>query len=79
MREGLLWFDDNPGRDLAEKVARAARRYQQKYGASPNVCYVHPSMLGGNGIGDEQQVGEVCVAPSPAVLRHHFWVGQERD
>ena len=47
MKEGLLWYDDNPSRDLAEKIGRAARRYRQKFGAAPDVCYVHPSLLKG--------------------------------
>lgn len=75
MNEGLLWYDDDPGRDLAEKIGRAARRYRQKFGTSPDVCYVHPSALGGNG--KVRKVGEVSVAPLPSVLRHHFWVGRE--
>jgi len=81
MKEGLLWYDDNPGRDLAEKIGRAARRYRQKFGASPDVCYVHPSALGGNGrpqaVGKMRKVNGVHVAPLPSVLRHHFWVGRE--
>ena len=75
MKEGLLWYDDNPGRDLAEKVGRAAQRYRQKFGAAPDVCYVHPSALSGNG--KVRKVGGVRVASLPSVLRYHFWVGRE--
>ena len=75
MKEGLLWYDDNPGRDLAEKIGPAARRYRQKFGTAPEVCYVHPSTLGGNG--KVKQVGGVRVASLPSVLRHHFWLGRE--
>jgi hypothetical protein len=75
MKVGLLWYDDNPGRDLAEKIRPAARRYRQKFGTAPEVCYVHPSMLGGNG--KVKQVGGVRVAPLSSVLRHHFWLGRE--
>lgn len=91
MNEGLLWYDDDSGRDLAEKVKRAARRYRQKFGASPNVCYVHPSTLASassaepannastklSAGGKARKVGGVRVAPLPSVLRHHFWLGQE--
>ncbi|MBU0704291.1 MAG: hypothetical protein KKC18_10550 [Chloroflexi bacterium] len=49
MKEGLLWYDDDPGREMAEKIGRAARRYRQKFGAAPDICYVHPLALGGNG------------------------------
>ena len=82
MKEGLLWYDDNPGRDLAEKVGRAARRYRQKFGTPPNICYVHHSVLhsqGGAGNGKVRKVGGVRVSPSPTVLRHHFWVGREEE
>ena len=45
MQEGLLWFDANPKRDIADKVARAADRYRVKFGRRPNLCYVHESVL----------------------------------
>ncbi|HEY72066.1 MAG: hypothetical protein DRJ03_10250 [Chloroflexi bacterium] len=79
MKQGLLWYDDNPGRDLADKVRQAARRYRQKFGAAPDICYVHPLALNGNGNGKGQKVGRVCVSPLPSVLRHHFWLGQEEQ
>ena len=75
MKTGLLWFDDDPGRDLTEKIGRAARRYRQKFGTPANVCYVHPSALNGNS--RVQKVGGVRVASKPSVLQHHFWVGRE--
>lgn len=74
MKEGLLWYDDDPARNLPEKVKRAARRYKQKFGASPTVCYVHPSALNG-----KQRVGQVHVTSRPSVLRHHFWLGREKQ
>lgn len=73
MKVGLLWFDDNPDRDLAEKVRRAAQRYRQKFGKPANVCYVHPSALGDNS--RVEKVGRVRVASKRSVLQHHFWVG----
>lgn len=77
MREGLLWYDDDPERDLAEKIGRAARRYRKKFGAPPDACYVHPSALKGNG--KMQQVGHVRVTPLPSILRSHFWLGREEE
>lgn len=75
MKVGLLWFDNNPRHNLAEKIGPAARRYRQKFGTSPNICYVHASTLGGNG--RTAQVGTVRVTTSPTVLPHHLWIGQE--
>jgi len=74
METGLLWFDNDPQRGLEEKVRQAARRYRQKFGRQPNVCYVHPSLLGKKG----RVLGKVRVAPLPSVLQHHFWIGEEK-
>ena len=72
MREGLLWYDDTPDRILADKIMPAVRRYREKFGVAPNVCFVHVSELD-----SEQQVDGVRVSSRPTVLRHHFWVGRE--
>ena len=75
IREGLLWYDDDSKRELADKVLRAARCYQRKHGVAPNVCYVHPSAIG-NGARSER-VGGVHVAALGSVLRNHYWLGNE--
>ena len=52
MDVGMLWFDNDRRKDLSSKVTRAANYYREKYGRAPNVCFVHPSMLGAsNGSG----------------------------
>ncbi len=68
---GMLWLDDSPNRSLEEKVARAARYYQQKYGADVDICYVNKAILAG-----PLQVGIIQVLPAPQVLPHHFWLGR---
>ena len=45
MKEGLLWFDNDPQRKLAEKVSRAAARYQVKFGCRPTICYLNAGEL----------------------------------
>jgi hypothetical protein len=42
---GMLWYDGDTKRTLDAKVASAVAYYQTKYGATPTVCFVHPSML----------------------------------
>ncbi len=73
MKVGLLWFDDDPARDLAQKVGGAARHYRKKFGRRPTICYVNPTMLNGKA----RQVGGLKVAPLGSVLRHHFWIGEQ--
>jgi hypothetical protein len=75
MDTGLLWFDDNSQRGIEEKVLRAAAHYQRKYGQMPNLCFVHPGMLKGNGKRKTLQAGEVEVRPGRAILPDHFWLG----
>ena len=73
MQEGLLWFDADPKRDLTEKVARAAARYQAKFGHRPNLCYLNPAMLEN----DSLETSGVRLVPAANVLKHHFWIGEE--
>jgi hypothetical protein len=68
---GLLWFDGDPKRCLAEKVERAAAYYTRKLGHAPDTCFVHPSMVAEQG----QLCGAVRVKPDRIVLPNHFWIG----
>jgi hypothetical protein len=74
MNSGLLWFDDSK-QELVDKIAQAARRYEQKTGRRPSRCYVHPGELGGESI----TVDGVQVAEMSTVLKHHFWIGNGGD
>lgn len=74
MRVGLLWFDDDKGRPATEKITQAARRYRERFGHPPTICYVNPE--------EEmtvENVGAVAVRPLRTVLRHHFWLGVEEQ
>lgn len=54
MNVGMLWFDNDPKAGLDKKVERAAAFYRNKYGRTPTLCFVHPSMIPGrNGGGQE--------------------------
>lgn len=77
MLTGLLWFDDDPRRDLAAKVAEAAQRYQQKFGVVPDTCYVNPRAVDGGERTLSWQGRPLRVVPSGHILAHHFWVGVE--
>jgi len=79
MKTGLLWFDDDPRKQLEEKVLRAARHYERKYGQVPNLCFVHPSAFDGNGKGNGNgavaKAGDVEIRSGRSVLPDHFWLG----
>lgn len=79
MKIGLLWFDDDPRRELEQKVLRAAMHYERKYGRSPNLCFVHPSVFDGNGKRRVKKVGGVEIRSGRSILPHHFWLGVAED
>jgi len=83
MKTGLLWFDDDPRRQLEEKVRRAATYYERKYGQSPTLCFVHPSVFNGNGNGKgngkKSKADGVEIRAGRAVLPDHFWLGVAED
>jgi hypothetical protein len=74
---GMLWFDNDSKTELNAKVARAADYYHRKYGKTPNMCYVHPSMLTRNAEAVDAAIraGSVEVRSLSTVLPNHFWIG----
>lgn len=75
MQTGLLWFDDDPRKQLQDKVLRAAAHYERKYGQTPNLCFVHPSAFNGNGKRRVEKAGRVEIRAGRSVLPDHFWLG----
>jgi len=78
MNIGMLWYDNDKNSELNSKIQRAATYYQNKYGAIPNVCFVHPSMLGTPiQVNDEKclESGSILIRTSSSVLPNHFWIG----
>jgi hypothetical protein len=75
MRIGLLWFENDTKKALNQRVQEAIERYREKFGKSPNTCYVHPQDLNGHGLSLE---GMRIVAASN-ILRNHLWVGWDDE
>jgi len=71
MITGLLWFDDSPNVPLAAKIENAARRYRERFGRSPEVCYVHPRTLAGAKV----LPTHVKVIELATIQPNHFWIG----
>ena len=71
MNIGMLWFDNDAKTDLAGKIQRAKSYYQQKYGQTPNLCFVHPSMLPTS---PPPEAG-MELRTTRSVLPNHFWLG----
>jgi hypothetical protein len=71
MNSGMLWFDNDPKTDLSMKIRKAADYYRQKYGTTPDLCLVNPSVL------NEEMIeeGKIIVRTYPPVLPGHLWIG----
>jgi hypothetical protein len=86
MNIGMLWFDNDPKVGFEVKVERAATYYRNKYGRSPTVCFVHPSMLSGPknssseaplpAAGHIPRAAGLEIRSNRSVLPNHFWIGQ---
>lgn len=70
---GMLWFDNDPKRDLPAKVARAAKYYYDKYHHVPDTCLVHPAALPAG----EAMVSVIKVKTDKYILPGHLWIGIE--
>jgi hypothetical protein len=71
MKVGWMWFDNDPGRSIEEKIQRAVQGYRTKFGRFPNTCYVNQRAVAGDGF----CCGKVKVVAAPNILRQHFWLG----
>ena len=69
---GMLWLKTDKSSDLFAEINAAAKYYQNKYGRSPNLCFVNPSSM-------EKVDGHssipISIKPDKAVLPGHLWIG----
>ena len=77
MHTGMLWFD-NSQTALTVKIQKAVEYYHKKYGRTPDLCLVHPSMLDAYQQSQPQlEVNKLTVRPYRPVLPGHIWIGIE--
>ena len=65
----LAWFDANPKKPVAQKIAEAHERYVEKFGRKPLVCLVNPE--------DVIQESAVELRPLKYIGRNCFWIGAD--
>jgi len=74
MTSGLMLFDNDPTTSLSQKIAKAMAYYQKKYGRTPELCLVNPSMVTGAQL---PEIEGVTIRPYRPVLPGHIWIGYE--
>ena len=69
MHTGMMWLDTDKTKSLSLKVQGGIDYYVKKYGRTPDLVLVHPSMFGS----DERQleVNNITVRPYRPVLPGH--------
>lgn len=68
---GLLWYDDQG--TIEDRVRRAAKRHEKKYGKAPNICFAHHGDMEGESI----VVDGCTVYSEQTVLKNHVWIGEK--
>jgi hypothetical protein len=77
MHTGMLWFD-NSQTALNIKIQKAVDYYHKKYGRTPDLCLVHPSMLEAQEKNQRTvEISKLTVRPYRPVLPGHIWIGIE--
>ena len=67
----MLWFDNDKKTTLTIKVKKAADYYRKKYGRSPDLCMVNPSMIPK----EKVKSGKITIRPYQPILPGHLWIG----
>ena len=71
MQAGMLWFDNDKKTTLTAKVKEAADYYRKKYGRSPDLCMVNPSMIPEK----KPESGKIAIRSYQPILPGHLWIG----
>ena len=81
MKQGMLWFDDDPKRALSDKVERAANRFNEKYGMVPTLAYANPATMPESErvvhivIIKTGNASDVQMKQANSIMPNHFWLG----
>ena len=74
MSTGMIWFDNDPHKNINEKVQYAIHYYQQKFGSVPTLCFLHPKFK------DKQLefFSEIEFKYNRGLSPDHIWVGMRQ-
>ena len=70
MKEGMLWYVNDPGSDIAESIGKAVDFFKGKYGYGPLACYVPSTALESEFLFDDT----LKVIPDDKVIKNHLWL-----
>ncbi len=71
MQAGMMWFDNDKSTSLNIKIKTAAKYYRKKYGKTPDLCMVNPSMIPD----DLPKDAKMTIRPYQPIVSGHLWIG----
>ncbi|TAK32710.1 MAG: hypothetical protein EPO21_14570 [Chloroflexota bacterium] len=71
LKIGVLWYDRDSRRSTQDKIDEAIERHVEKFGVSPNTCYVHPAAAVSH--------DRLRIVRRANILPNHFLVGVDAD
>ena len=69
----LAWQDNNPKKDLGQKVAEGAAAYERKFGQRPDVVWVNEGVLEGSSYKHGLELGGVRLVASPLCAHSSYF------
>lgn len=70
MKSGLLWYDASQN-TIDVKIQQAAKRYQEKFGAAPNLAFVNPKDIKDPAV----RVLNITIKTKETIMPNHVWLG----
>jgi hypothetical protein len=71
MATGMIWFDNDPHKNINEKIKFAVQYYQNKFGSEPTLCFLNPKFEGKLLNSDSEIEFNYNTGLSP----DHIWIG----
>lgn len=76
---GMQWYDADPMKSLAKKIAAAMDYHEKKYGQRAPICLVNIKDAEGNDLAAIGKECNVVVRAVRIVSQSHLWLGEEKE
>jgi hypothetical protein len=71
MTTGMFWFDQEMTSTIQERIFKAAKYFQEKFGIQPTVCYLNPECL----TSERLESNNMEILYHGSIPSNHVWLG----
>ena len=75
MTTGMIWFDNDPHKNINDKIKFAVQYYQKKFGSEPTVCFLNPKFRDKLINSDSKIEYDFNLGLTP----DHIWIGMKQQ